>query len=211
MAEFLQWTERETNAGPGRPAITATANAVSGDPTNMAAVMSNTTYDFAVPYEDLGSPTAEVTVTRTFEETAYRVALSNGDFGASPGGFTMAVEFALAQIADPEMFKLAWFIDAAVTQVTTTNELILGLSAPLAYVYRSIVLVTRDWKDATKLRAFYLRKVGNVAGDSAHVLGPAALQELPLRLRAYGDSSAANGRFFGFIMQHNGFGGHTVP
>lgn len=205
MAEFKQFRERETLSGTPRVAFATPAKTVATDPVNMAAIMATATYLFATGWTDYGTTNGGVTLTKSVASQAYSVDLSDGEFAEEITGHSMTVDLTFSQVGNLELFKLAWMADPTTSVVVATSERILGLAAARVFITRSLVTTLLDRSNF--MRAFYLRSVTNTAGDTAHALAPGALSELPVKLRAFKDSTATSGRAFGFIMEENNFGG----
>jgi hypothetical protein len=203
MANFKQFDERAETAGPGRIGVTPTV--IVADPGDMADIMTVADFEFVAPFEDVGATDGGIAVSKGFEETGYRVDQSEADFKTENTGHSLTVTTNLAATGDIETFVLAWVLPTATTIVAGPPEgRKKGLAAKRIVPRRSVAVMEIDEED--KLRSYFIRDMGNAAGDSAINLAPGALHVIAMTLRGFTKSAAADEEF-GFIIEDDGFGG----
>lgn len=181
-------------AGPAR---LLWAGITVADPDEIGDVVNMSNFDPQTGWNDLGATKTGAAVTRNFTEQTYTIDQSFTDIRSRPTSWEMALQTALAEMT-LERIQFAWE-GGPITTNAGPNERKLGLGAPRKYTQRKLAVI--HIRDNDKVRMFFLRKT-NISPQETSLQWQREgdQQTLPMRFRAFADSSSVESERFGYIL-----------
>jgi hypothetical protein len=164
------------------------AGATVAFPSEIANVISVTSYEAQSGWNDFGATKTGVTITVNNTEESFDVDQIYGDIDSRPTGWTCEVSTALAEMSLKHL-ALAWEGSAPV--VDGTKQTVMGVGNPLTYTRRRLAVLFQ--KDNGNIRAYVFRKTQRTPQEAAVLYAKTGEQQtVPVRFKALADTSIAD-------------------